>query len=404
MKKKTFTFLFLTLFSASLFAGGYQVRLQGQKQTGIGLIGTPFSFGSSSMFYNPGALSFMKTKYDFSVGISPIFSHATFAESETDYQVNTDNPTGTPFYAYGAGKLTDNLSIGLGVYTPFGSSSKWPDEWAGRFLIQNISLKAIFYQATLAYSFGDKFGIGAGFVFATGDVKLQKALNYNDSSYAKLEGNASNIGYNIGLYYKPNDKLSIGIDYRSKIIMKLENGKATFKVPVSLSTTIPAQNKFSAELPMPANLDFGLAYKFTDKFTLAAEANWVMWSAYKTLDFTFEDKGELLNSTNPREYKDTWLFRLGGEYNLNPKFDLRAGVYYDPTPSNENYYTPETVTLNTIAFTLGVSYKPIEKLSIDLTYLQTNGLQADKSYEPANFSGTYKSIAFIPGIGVSYSF
>jgi len=55
MKNKLFLLLGLSLWSFSLIGGGYQVRLQGQKQTGIGLIGTPFSYGASSIFYNPGS-------------------------------------------------------------------------------------------------------------------------------------------------------------------------------------------------------------------------------------------------------------------------------------------------------------------------------------------------------------
>ena len=57
MKKLTlFVFLF-AIVSWAAFAGGYQVRLQGQKQTGMGLIGSPFALGASNIFYNPGGLS-----------------------------------------------------------------------------------------------------------------------------------------------------------------------------------------------------------------------------------------------------------------------------------------------------------------------------------------------------------
>jgi long-chain fatty acid transport protein len=60
MRKTTILFISIML-SISVFAGGYQVRLQGNKQTGMGLIGTPLNFGASTMFYNPGSLAMMKT-------------------------------------------------------------------------------------------------------------------------------------------------------------------------------------------------------------------------------------------------------------------------------------------------------------------------------------------------------
>jgi long-chain fatty acid transport protein len=95
---------------------------------------------------------------------------------------------------------------------------------------------------------------------------------------------------------------------------------------------------------------------------------------------------------------------LGGEFKFSEKFIARAGVYYDPTPTNKDYFTPETVSLDQIAFTLGISYMLVKGLNIDLSYLQLEGGEAEKSYSPENFTGTYRSRAFVPGIGLSYNF
>lgn len=401
------SFIFSLLFAIaglSVIAGGYQVRLQGNKSTGMGLTGTALNLGSSSIFYNPGALSLMKEKMDFSVGVSGIISRITFEKSGSQYQAETENPMSTPFYLYGAGKISDKWTVGLGVYTPFGSSAKWNDDWAGSLLIQNISLKAIYIQPTVAYKINDKLGIGAGFVYAYGTVKLAKSLNYGSGTGAELEGTSSNMGFNLGVFYTPTEKLSVGLNYRSKVLAEVKGGDATFSVPQSIQSLVPVNNKFDATLPMPGNLDFGLSYQASDKLLVSLELNWVMWSVYDTLTFEFEESGSRLNSSNPRLYKDTFIPRLGFEYKLNDMVTLRAGGYYDPSPTDENYFNPETVSLNTIAFTLGLSVKPTEKLSIDVSYLQLSGLKAEKTYSPENFAGTYKSAAYIPGIGVSYHF
>jgi long-chain fatty acid transport protein len=403
-RKTAIIFLLMISMSSGLFAGGFQVRLQGQKQTGIGLIGTPFAFDASSNFYNPGSLGFIEGKWSFSAGASGIFSKQAYQMTGTDYQEWSDNPIGTPFYVYGSAKLTDYLSLGVGVNTPFGSSVAWDDQWAGRYLIQNIKLSAIFIQPTLAYNYKKVFGIGAGFVYAIGNVRMEKGLPYNDNSGVVLEGKSSNIGFNIGAYVRPTEKITIGIDYRSSMTMEVEDGDATFTVPSALSANIPAENKFSADLPLPSNLELGISFQINEKLLIAIEEAWVRWSVYEEMAFTFEENGELLNSTNPREFKDSWVTRVGLQYQLNDMVTFRCGGYYDPSPANDKYFTPETVSLNTIAFTLGASIEPLEGLSIDLSYLQVHGLEADKTYEPANFSGTYKSIGFLPGIGLSYTF
>ena len=201
-------------------------------------------------------------------------------------------------------------------------------------------------------------------------------------------------------------KLNIGIDYRSKVNMKVENGDTKFtEIPSSMSEVFPATGNFDAELPLPANLDIGLAYQFSDKFTLAVEVNMIFWSVYDSLIIDFKENNEtLVDSRNPREYSNSFIPRIGAEYKFSDVFIGRVGVYYDKTPTNADYFSPETVSLDQVAFTLGLSIMPVEGLSIDLSYLQLEGLESDKQYLPDNFKGTYTTRAFIPGIGVSYNF
>lgn len=404
MRKITLMILSLVFITPTVFAGGYQVRLQGNKQNGFGLVGTPLSWGSSSIFYNPGALSFMKNKIHFEVGASGIMSSAAYQQSGSSYTAETDNPVSTPFYVYGAAKINDLITVGLGAYTPFGSSAKWQDDWSGKFLIQNISLKAIFVQPTISFNFNEKFGVGAGFNYVAGNMEINKALNYGSEAGVNLKANATGLGFNIGVFYRPGDKLSIGLNYRSKINMKVEDGDASFNVPSSLNTMIPASNKFDTELPLPGNLDFGIAFWATDDLLIAVELDWIMWSAYDSLSFTFHESGALLNSSNPRKYKDSFVPRVGIQYNMMSNLQLRAGAYYDSSPTNPEYFTPETVSLNTFAYTLGLSYTPIEILSIDVSFLQLFGQKSEMNYAPANFKGTYQTITYIPGLGVSLKF
>lgn len=397
----TTTLVFISLLS---YAGGYQVRLQGQKQNGMGLIGTSMNFGASSIFYNPGALSMMKTEYSFDLGSSIIKSHVLYQSSASSYQSETDNPLSFPSYFYGATKLSDRLTLGLGFYTPYGSTSQWPDDWAGNNLIQKISLQAFFIQPTISYKFTDKLSFGVGLVLVQGNVDLKKALPYSSDSYVNLKGSDFNIGFNAGLFYQATEKLSIGLDYRSQVKMNVNGGQAVFYIPESLESIVSPTNTFSAELPLPANLDFGISYQITDRFLAALEVNYVMWSVYKELSFEFEENGDLLNNTNKREYSDTFIPRIGLEYVLNDMFTFRGGAYYDSTPTNPNYFTPETVSLDTYAYTFGISIQATQNLGVDLTYLGTHGIESEKMYEPAQFGGTYKTAAAIFGFGINYNF
>lgn len=400
-----FTLMFLVVvFSTATFAGGYQVRLQGNKQTSIGLIGTPLAYGSSSIFYNPGSLSFMEKNWHFELGANAIMASAAFQKSGSDYQAETDNKMSTPFNFYFGARVNKLITLGIGVYTPYGSSAAWANDWAGKLLVQNISLQAFFVQPTISFNIKDVVGIGVGFVYAFGGFELNRGLNYSGNASASLSGNSSDIGFNIGLFFQAGDKVTVGIDYRSEMKFKVEDGDASFNIPSSLQTLIPAENKFEAELPLPANLDFGIAVEVSDRVLLAFEMNWINWSVYDSLSFTFEESGDLLNSSNPRKYRDSFIPRIGIEWEISKTFIFRGGVYYDPAPTNENYFSPETVSLNTLAYTLGLSIQPVDGLSIDLSFLNLFGMEDSKTYLPDNFGGTYEAITYIPGLGISYTF
>ncbi len=391
-------------------AEGYQVNLQGQRQTGMGHIGTGLSLGASSIHFNPGALSLMKSNWEFSVGVSPIFSSNTFQkQTPSVYEAYSDNPVGTPFSLYIAHKFNEKLAVGLGVTTPYGNSLVWGDDWDGRYLIQDISFSAIFLQPTISYKILDNLSIGAGFSIVPGSVELGKALPFvgQDGKEGGVDLSGSTIGYgfNVGVFFQASEKFSVGVDYRSQIDMNMEGGDAKFSVPTSMQGYFPADNTFSATLPLPANLVLGLGWKPNEKLTLGFDFQYVFWSVYQSLDFDFGTNTDALqDSENPRNFENSAVYRIGGEYHLNEKIDLRAGVYYDQTPIPEDYLTPETPGTDKIGMSVGASWYITDKLSLDVSFLYIYGTKREDGYKEADFYGTYYTNAIIPGFGLNYSF
>ncbi len=408
--KHLFVFISLCWLSSQVLLGeGYQVNLQGQKQTGMGHTGTGLLLGPSSLHFNPAALSFLEGRINFSAGASGVLSNNTFVKNQPSvYEAKTNNPMGTPFYLYGSGKISDNMAVGIGVNTPYGNSLKWDEGWDGRYLIQDISLQAIFVQPTISYAVAPFLSIGGGPVLALGSVDLSKALPLQSSEgegQVNLTGTTTAYGFNVGLFAKINPVLTLGVDYRSKIIMKMEEGEAHFSVPSSMSSSFPEENGFSAELPMPANLSFGLGWQLTDKWLLAFDLQMVEWSAYQSLNFDFEENTPLLaDSENVRNFENTMIYRIGAQYQATKNFILRGGVYLDETPIPEGFLTPETPGANKTGFSGGFSWKLLSHLEMDASLLYIKAEDRNDGYAPLNFYGSYSANAWIPGLGLSWQF
>jgi len=264
--KKLVIVVLASILSLTAFAEGYQVNLLSTKQTGMGHVGVGMKLGAESMHFNPAGLAFLRTNMDFSLGISAIMAQAKY--SYDGYAAKTDNPVGTPLYAYAGFRIYDNLAAGISLTTPYGNSLKWPKNWAGAGLIQDISLKSYVIQPTLSYKITDRLSIGVGLQLAWGSVNLSRALmSARDfqgigtivnglitqpglpipeemkemigamatmmqgtkvpPAYARLEGNAHmKAGFNVGVMYDVCDQVTIGLSYRSKIKMRVKEGEA----------------------------------------------------------------------------------------------------------------------------------------------------------------------------------
>jgi len=418
--KTTIAFLLPALIlTVPAFGSGFQVLLQGNRQTGAGNIGVSIFPDASCIFFNPGGAGFMSGS-GITAGGNLIFAGNTFYASETPgsaYIAHTDNPVGTPFHLYGVwGPSEAKWKAGIGIYTPYGSGVDWGDEWMGQLTLRRISLQSIFIQPTLAYRIADWLSVGAGFVFAVGKVDLERGIFISPDAQVALNGNAVGTGFNVGAMIR-HSRLSVGINYRSKTLMSVEGGDAEFTVPSFLRPSFPEGNAFDAELPLPANLSVGATYELTEKLSLSAEANWVGWSAYKSLDFDFRENTALLqDASSPRNYKNSWVYKIGAEVRAAERLWLRAGVYYDLTPVKKGYMTPETPDANRLGLTAGVGYRISDQLTLDVSFLYIDGIERTQTLQDAQdagtiapgrqdvLPGTYELNALIPGVSVSYHF
>ena len=410
MKKLAVLVVVFVFGTSVLTAGGFQINLQGQKQTGMGHAGTGLCLDNASILFNPGALSFLDSLKGIYIGASFIMPKTTYADYATRYVAHPVKHIGTPFTLYGVYKFkkAKNWNCGLGIYTPFGSKVQWEDDWKGQFLIREIDLKTIFIQPTVSYKVTDRLGIGAGFIYATGSFSLRKGVPLQDSlgNYGEgnLEGKASGYGFNAGIYFKATEKFSIGFDYRSEVKVSVNGGTAEFNVPSSLGYKFPSTT-FSTQLRLPQVATLGLGYTPNNKLKLAFDVNFVGWKSYDSLVIDFADNTDALKDIHsPRMYKNSYIFRLGAQYKLNEKWTIRCGTYYDMTPVKAGYLTPETPDSDKLGITAGASFNITKKIHLDASFLYIEGKKRTDTNLETEFTGTYKTRALVPGVSLEYVF
>jgi len=405
----------LSLMSAMAYAGGYRVSTQSNKQLAMGHTGVAVVNSADILFFNPAGLVHLENKFNVSVGGFGVVSQVQYQNTEFGTFSETDSPVSTPIYLYASYALSDDLAIGLGIYTPYGSNVTWPTDWQGSHLVNEIELSAIFIQPTISYQLFDSVSIGGGPILAIGGVSFNRNANrtltneQGDRSNIAIEDTGvTGIGWTAGLMFKPTERFTFGVNYRSLINIDSTEGEATFSnFPNSnLSPFQDGTSGFTATLPLPAELTVGVSYKW-DKLLLAFDYNRAFWSEYESLDLVFENEVE---SINPRNYKDANTYRFGVQYEATEKLIIRAGYYFDESPVQSGFFAPETPRGDSNNYTFGLSYQLNPKFALDASFLYLKFNEVSESYDgyleggvPAPFAGAYQSRAFVAGIGLTYS-
>lgn len=404
---KKILLLAFALFPALGFSQGFQVNLEGQKQIGMGHTGTGVLLDGASLFFNPGAVVMLPENY-IQAGISPLVFQSDFNPSGTVTQYHSANKVATPFTFYAAiGPKSSWWKLGMAVYTPFGGLTDWGTSWQGKYVLESLNLKAIYFQPTVSIKLSKCISIGGGFVYNRGSVDLTQAIPLSNNSgqdgQAELKGSGNGYGYNAGIYIKPSAKFTVGLTYRSKVTTTINKGNAIFNVPASLQSSFPQPNSFNSTIPLPATASIGVGFYPIKKLILALDVNYVQWSVYKVLAFNYANNTPALKNTySPRNYKNAVSLRGGAQYKVNNKFDVRAGGGYASTAVRDGYVTPEAPDANRVYVTTGLGYHACRHLDVDLSFEYEHLMSRTQTNNSSQLSGTFKTNVYIPGISLAY--
>jgi len=363
---------------ATVFAGGYQINEHGARALAQGGAFAARASDGSAMFFNAAGLGFQKGFKVF-VGTTLIMPSSSFKSATTETKMV--DQTFTPINAYVSYAFDNGLTVGLGVYNPYGLGTEWPMDWAGRQMSVKTDLQTFYINPTVAFRFSDQFSVGVGVSYVTGKVTLQQRVGTLSAlapltpaatdGTVDLDGTGTGMNFNVGLMYKPTPALSIGVSYRSETKIDF-SGNSKFSNMGALASFFPGGTG-KTTLPMPSNLIAGIAYDLTKDFTVEADFQYVDWTAYDQLTLDIQQgpasplgilqKGKTL----VKNWDAGYLIRFGGEYRLD-KLALRAGFIYDKTPQPDAVVEPMLPDANRIEVTVGLGYEISKSITAHVGY------------------------------------
>jgi long-chain fatty acid transport protein len=344
-------------------AAGTALDLQSARAVGMAGSVVGFVDDASAIYFNPAGIA-QGQGIDFMIGLTgivPLFQVTDAAGVQTNGN-HTLIPPPHIFATYG---ISDEVTVGIGVFTPYGLSIGWPDGYSGRFIVTNVSLKEYDINPTVAFHFGPvRFGAGAQLVRAT--VELQRNINLGTSNpnvysppepAVDLGASTWGFGGNAGIQVELIEKvLQIGASYRSRVSFSFDNGQAHFSnIPPQYQGQLYDQSG-NTGIVTPDSVGVGIAWKPLSCLTVDADVTYFTWQVFQAITLKFPATPSL-NSVEQKSWHHTWNYRVGAEWIIDEHWALRAGILVDPTPSPTATLQPDVPDSTRINFAGGFGWR-----------------------------------------------
>jgi len=361
--------------ASSALAGGLEVREQSTFFQGMSFAGAAAAGDSlSSMFWNPAAASIaprgLTTESNFalilpkseltadSIGGAPLGGLCAAFDCEVDIGRDAIVPA-----SYLAWRYDSKTVFALSMNSQFGLGTK-PDNigWVGAAHSQTAKLFSINLTPTVAYEIMPGLSIGAGVQIQYVDLKRFKSSVGVGVAEPNVNLTMSDIdiGFTLGVNFKPTRTTSIGIGYRSKISHDLDG---SLIAPTGVG---PVAFNAQTSLETPEKVTASIRQELSSNLRVLATAEWVNWSRAET--------HPVITAAAPNlgfefEWDDGWFFALGGEYDVNDKLTVRAGGAYEISPiQNPSQRLLQVPDADRIWASIGATYKLNEHMSFDFAY------------------------------------
>ncbi|SFR93047.1 long-chain fatty acid transport protein [Dyella sp. OK004] len=443
-------------------ASAFQLHENSVKGMGRAYAGSATAGDDASVVVNnPAAMSDLKGTY-FQADITAINFGAKFSGSAHDAlgrpisggnggDAGTTLPVPSLYFATQVG---DRWHVGGGFSVPFGFQTEYDKNWVGRYNAVKTKLESLDATLSASYDVTDTFALGASVVAQRTSATLTSAINFNSvglgvvqqaaaagkitpaqaqglaqqvsvivppgsDGYATIKGDDWAYGWQLGGYWKlsPNDRLAL--NYHSKISHTIQ-GTANFTVPTNvqallaspqvgalLGGAVPFQHTGgTAALTTPASATASYWHQ-EEKFGLGMDVAWTKWDVLKQLTVKYDNPAQP-PTVEPFNWRNTWYISVGGDYYVNEKLTLRAGVAVDTTPTRASNRDPRVPDSTRQLVSLGVGYKASEHFEINAgyTHIFVNSAHVNGSVSSTGdvLTGSYDDYGNLLGVSAQYKF
>lgn len=406
------------------FGAGFSIFEQGAKASGMAGAFVATADDPSAVFYNPAGLAQQRRLAAYAGASFINFSNEFTGDPNSPVTSGTEGKyarhTFVPPNFYAIVPIGENLTVGVGAYSAWGLRTDWAEPWVGRYISNDADLKTMSFNPVIAWQTSDgRLALGGGVEYRRGRVFLnanRMALNpftgrIVDIANTRLASDyASDIGWNVGILFKPSERLRFGASYRSDMDLDLDGEAQINQIPTGnaqldavIRTQLPPNQPIEAAFPFPAVAAVGVAFSPNENWDVEFDVTHMTWSRFEALSVQFMTT-PAASFTREQNWEDSSAFRLGANYNATPDWDVRLGALYDQNPQPTEAVSPLLPDSDRIGVTFGAGLHRGPWIADFAAFLlhfkdrSTRGLNAE------GFEGVYETDIVMWCVNLGYRF
>lgn len=373
------------LVCSPLAAQAIEVQVGNRAQT-MGMAFTAVADDPSAVFHNPAGLTqIKKTEIDVGVGLQFLTLDYTDLNGITHTSEGIA-PVPTVFFST---DKAEPVVLGLGLYVPWGTSAEIDQDAASGFPYMKSALAR--YDLTLAAAYQFLETVSAGVGFTVGYARFENDVPL-DALGNRLDESGSGFGFSgiAGILWQPDSRVRVGLSYRAPMTTET-SGEATVA-----GTT----DNFSADIPFPGTLSFGIAVDPIETLTVSLDFDWTHWNYF---DEFKRDYDTLPTITQPLNGESAHDFRIGFEYRPLDKTHVRWGYSYQMAGWPEQTILPSELEYPLHVMAVGMS-QFFWKMRLDLGYELSLAENRHVEDNINGFNGDYDAIRHIALLTAAFMF
>lgn len=376
MNRMTLLRLWVMMFSSVLVlrasANGFALPDQDAFATARGEAFVATADNPSAIFYNPAGITQLEGNNlrggAYGIYLDQSFRPPVGAPNYGQTYYNRDNYALVPrfFYTY---TLPDSpLSFGLGLYSPYGGKSSWPQNTGFRSVGTGASLTYITINPVVALKAAPGLSLAGGLMVNYAKIELDQGLSVFPTpltNYFRFSGSGWSVGYNLGLLWQPHPKISLGATFRSSAMMNFQGDARYEQLPFILSASHSAR----MDLEFPTTATVGASYRPTPKWNMEFDASYTDWGSFGTTAIRQSSTTYPVLQDIPLnlDWQPSWMYELGVTRYFDSGWHASAGAVYSENSVPDAYYNPLVADLDRYFLSTGVGFKG-KRLSFDIAY------------------------------------